>query len=181
MTSRCGAACAVLAALVLAGCGSSGASSSTTAARTTSPATTTTAAASSTINPLGKAVTLPIGGTKLAVTVRKLLDPVAAPKQTGPYAGDRVVAVELTLHNVGTKPYAGSPSDYSSLMTAGGERPPISPSKVRRCAKIGSGSVKLAAGGMLSSCIAYDIGGPQQAASFTLAPSSKTTAKWSLH
>jgi hypothetical protein len=175
-------AAVALGAALLAGCGSSGGQSNSSPAagsRTTSSAPAATASGGG-ASPLGKAITLPFGHTKLQVTVTKVLDPVPAPKQTGPYASDHVVAVLMSLKNVGTRKYAGSPSDYASLTTSGGERAPISPSKVPRCAKLGAGSVTVRPGSILSSCVAYDIGGSQQAATFTFRPSPKASGEWAL-
>src|SRR3954447_240401 len=175
-------AAASLLALAVAGCGSSSHQSQTTATATQpkTSATTTAASSSTGINALGKSVTVPIGGTKLQVTVKKLVDPVSAPKQTGPYAGDRVVAVMMSLKNVGAHGYAGAPSDYASLATTGGEHAPLTPTQIMRCAKLGGASIRLAAGDSVASCIAYDVG-PQQPVNFTLRPGPGSTAEWNLH
>src|SRR6059058_2140822 len=101
---------AVSAGLACTGCGSnSGASSSTTqvAATTSTPAS---APAKAATNGLGSTKQVSTGGTKLQVKVLKVIDPLPAPKQTGPYQGDRVLGVALSLHNVGKKAYDATPA-----------------------------------------------------------------------
>src|SRR5205085_11052401 len=122
------------------GSGKSSGTSASTGKSAPTPAHQTAAA-----NGIGSSITIPTGGTKLAVKVLRVIDPLAAPKQTGPYAGDRVLANALSLRNVGTKTYTATPADAGSMRSTGGEGAPNAPFTSGRCAKL-EHPVKLAPG-----------------------------------
>ncbi|MGW2153400.1 DUF4352 domain-containing protein [Nonomuraea sp. NPDC001699] len=68
---------------------------------------------------LGEAITLEgFEGLKMAVTLTRLVDPATAGQYQAPRAGHRLVAVQLTLKNVGPTVYSDSPTNGAVLIDA---------------------------------------------------------------
>ncbi|MFF4197033.1 DUF4352 domain-containing protein [Nonomuraea sp. NPDC001831] len=68
---------------------------------------------------VGGAITLEgFEGLKMAVTLTKLVDPATAGQYQAPKAGYRLVAVQLTLKNVGPTVYSDSPTNGAVLIDA---------------------------------------------------------------
>ncbi|MFC8450176.1 DUF4352 domain-containing protein [Kitasatospora sp. NPDC057223] len=61
-------------------------------------------------------------GARMAVTVTRVVDPAAAKDQfSTPGAGNRLAAVQFSLHNVGTAPYSDSPSNGAQVIDTQGQ------------------------------------------------------------
>jgi hypothetical protein len=166
----------LLLAATATGCGGS-----STPKQPAPPASTATSTpAADTTKRAGSSITVPAAGTQLKIKVLKVIDPLPAPKQTGPYAGDRVFAIALSVRKVGQQPYAGTPADEGSVQSTGGEGAPNAPFTSGRCAKL-EHSIKLAPGRSASGCLAFDLLPSQNAALFHYsAGAGHPPAEWHL-
>jgi hypothetical protein len=169
----------VLAGLALgaAGCGSGGGDNATA---TSTTASTPTAAATAAVNHIGSAVVVPTGSTKLEVRVTRVIDPLHGVKLPPAFGGDRVVAVRFSVDDVGKAPFDGSPSDYATIRTSGGENPPLAPVTRGPCARFEATSLKIAPGATTTGCVAYGVTPGHQAATFTFDAGSGNKGTWQL-
>ncbi|GGV25686.1 hypothetical protein GCM10010495_46820 [Kitasatospora herbaricolor] len=113
-----------LALATLAGCSSHSietvpASKASTASGSASPSGGTAARAT-----VGDTLELPgrASGSRMAVTVTQVVDPAAPDSELStPRAGNRLVSVRFSLHNVGTAVYADTPSNGAQVIDGQGQ------------------------------------------------------------
>ena len=116
-----------LALAALAGCSShtiETTPAASTPAASTSAASPASASASASQARVGDTVELPgtEPGSRMAVTVTRVVDPAAARDRfSTPTAGNRLAAVQFSLHNVGSTVYSDAPSNGAKVIDAQGQ------------------------------------------------------------
>jgi hypothetical protein len=173
------AACLLTGASSATGCGSSGSHVTTTPSlgAVTAPVTASTAKS---VTRVGRPLVLSTGGTRVKVVVQRVIDPLPAIKPDKPAALDHLVAVKLSLTNVGQTNYRASPSDIALLMTTGGLRAPEHPVTRGPCVAFFS-TVAIAPAHTLVGCVAYDFLVWAKAVTFRFGPGSNgRSGEWRL-
>lgn len=167
---------AVLAALAVAGCG-------TTTIVTTAPAS----------KPGGARHELSIGdgatlkGEKpdedLYVTLLAYKETISSGEYDTPEEGMKYVGVTLKLTNIGTVPYSDAPSNGATILGPTGRQGKSAVIESGECSEGFAVSVKIAPGESQEGCIPFEIPQDETAAKLQWTPSSgfgEETAEWSL-
>jgi Domain of unknown function (DUF4352) len=166
------AAAALAIAALIAGCGHSEATPATTTPRT---------------NPSGAlGSTLPVSdssGTKLDVTVLRVIDPASGADQySRPASGERFVGVQLRVDNVAAAEYQNNANNETTLTLSNGDRVPADYDSIVGCENFDNGQITLAPGASKTGCVTFQVGGGSTVAAVrygnTVFPG--TTAEWRL-
>jgi hypothetical protein len=119
--------------------------------------------------------------TKLRIKVDRVIDPIRATAfQRGALTGtQRFVGVQITLRNVGSTPWAGAPSELSTLLTRSGAQA-IGAGLAGSCGGPFSKRAELAPGSTQRGCLTYMLPAGTRPALFQFSPDYPATpaAEW---
>lgn len=122
-------------------------------------------------------------GTKLDVTVEKLIQPASGANQYAkPAAGKDFVGVKLRIKNVATGSYQNNANNETTLVLSTGKSLLANYNPIAGCGNFANGQVSLSAGASKSGCVTFQLSSGQTVAAVrygnTVFPG--TTAEWRL-
>src|SRR5262249_6282627 len=133
---------------------------------------------------LGDTITLEGIENKMAVTVSRVLDPPSVGEFDQPLEkGNRLVAVEMALRNVGDHTYNDSPSNGATLLLKGDRQAQSTIVSGGECASGFAESATIAPGSRRVGCIVFEVPGDAQPVTFQFALDSgfgPQTGEWRL-
>ena len=156
----------------LAGCSSSQAQ----------PGKTQPAFTSSGSGPVG--ATFPVSdssGTKLDVTVQKVIDPASgASKYSKPASGKHFVGVQLQVKNAGTATYQNNVNNETTVVLSNGKTQDAGYNPIAGCGNFDNGQIKLASGKSGTGCVTFQVpnGAKVTAVRYGNTVFPGTTAEW---
>jgi len=123
-------------------------------------------------------------GDELAVSATQIVDPASANSGSAvPSAGDRFVAVELTVDNTSDQEVDGDANDALTVIGSDGQTYTADFASVSECTNFysGAGIIDLKAGASDSGCVVFDLpaGVNVRSTSFSLSSGYLDTAEWS--
>ncbi len=138
-----------LALTVLAGCSSSQAQ----------PGKTQPAFASSGPGPVGATLSVSdSSGTKLDVTVKKVIDPASgANKYSKPASGKHFVGVQLRVKNAATTTYQNNANNETTIVLSNGKTRDAGYNPIAGCGNFDNGQLKLATGKSSTGCVTFQV------------------------
>lgn len=182
---------AILAASVVAGCGTqtviktvttTGAQPTTTSQ--TQAAGQSTQHASPQQAKVGDKLTLTgNAGESMAVTVDQVMDPLQVGRVDQPDPGQRYVGIQITLKNVGSAPYSDSPSNGATLLSGTNEQAQGQIVSGGPCGNGFQSSANIAPGDTQQGCLPFELTKGQTPGSFQFTLDSgfaNQTGQWSL-
>jgi hypothetical protein len=156
----------------LAGCSSSQAQ----------PGKTQPAFTSSGSGPVG--VSFPVSdssGTKLDVTVQKVIDPASgASKYSKPASGRHFTGVQLRVKNTGTTTYQNNVNNETTVVLSNGKTQDANFNPIAGCGNFDNGQIKLASGKSGTGCVTFQVpnGAKVTAVRYGNTVFPGTTAEW---
>ena len=130
--------------------------------------------------------TLPVSdssGTKLDVTVQKVIDPASgANKYSKPASGKHFIGVQLRVHNAATTTYQNNANNETTLVLSNGKTRDADYNPIADCGNFDNGQIKLASGTSSTGCVTFQV--PNGDKVTTVRYGNKvfpgTTAEWRL-
>ena len=179
-----------IAALALAGCGS------TTVIRTVTDKQATSSPSSTTAKPraaepaqrpgklrVGDAVTVRTSDTTLQLKVTSVLDPLPVSEYDEADSGNRFVGIGLSVRNAGTAPYSDALDNGSTLILSGATQGSTTIVSGGPCGNGFGSDVKIAPGDHRNGCIAFEVPARKRLRSFQFTGDSgfaDETGQWEL-
>jgi hypothetical protein len=122
-------------------------------------------------------------GTKLDVTVEKVIDPASGASQySQPASGQHFVGVKLRLQNTAPTSYQNNANNEATIVLSDGKTKDAGYDPVEGCGNFDNGQVKLATGSSAAGCVTFQVPNGETVAKVrygsTVFPG--TTAEWSL-
>src|SRR5215475_15023164 len=169
--SSVGAGAALAAALVLAAC----------APATTQPGN---GHPSPSVHSAQVGTALPVSdssGTKLDVTVEKVIDPASGANQySNPASGKHFVGVKLRVRNTAAVTYQNNANNETTIVLSNGKTAHANDNPIAGCGNFSNGQVKLASSASTTGCVTFQVPNGQHVTKVryhnTVFPG--TTAEW---
>jgi len=122
-------------------------------------------------------------GTKLGVTVEKVIDPASgANKYSKPAAGKHFIGVQLRVHNTATATYQNNAHNETTIVLSNGKTRDAAYKPIGGCGNFDNGQIKLASGTSGTGCVTFQVPNGDKVATVrygnTVYPG--TTAEWHL-
>ena len=105
--------------------------------------------------------TLPVSdtsGTRLDVTLSKLIDPASgANSYSNPAKGDHFVGVKLRIHNTATSTYQNNANNETTITLASGKTLHADYNPVAGCGNFDNGQITLKSGASSTGCVTFQV------------------------
>jgi hypothetical protein len=97
-------------------------------------------------------------GTKLAVTLKQVIDPAdAASQYSKPASGQHFVGVKLRIQNQAATSYENNANNETTIVLSDGKTGHASYNPIAGCGNFDNGQVKLAAGASATGCVTFQV------------------------
>jgi Domain of unknown function (DUF4352) len=123
------------------------------------PGTTHPAFTSSGPGPVGATLAVSdSSGTKLDVTVEKVINPASGANQyTKPASGKHFVGVQLRVHNVAATTYQNNANNETTIALSTGKTESAAYNPIAGCGNFDNGQIKLAGGSFSTGCVTFQV------------------------
>jgi hypothetical protein len=122
-------------------------------------------------------------GSKLDVTVEKLIEPASGANQYAkPAAGKAFVGVKLLVKNIGTNSYQNNANNETTIVLSTGKASVADYNPLAGCGNFDNGQISLSSGASKTGCVTFQVNSGQKVVAVrygnTVFPG--TTAEWSV-